>query len=925
MNTRRWLLAGTLLFLAPRLLAQAAPAAPKAPAPVTLTDALRTLPAGSVLPGTAVLSVDAAKVVLLTPEEMARSGQEALPEGVPETPSSLAAEYGRTGRVFGHVFALAPSTMTVLNTDPNLASLPLGALAGQHPEMYLLGTLTPAQFRQVAGTGLAWADMTADQQSLMRALLPEPLDIVPVTATLPGRGERTDAQRKAVRAVFDAQIKHVSGEALYGSLRLHAYLTADFYVHAGSGYGIGDTRDTLQTTGAYELPFGGYGNTEARGKPLEPLLRAEVANTPKAGDLAWNRKDLEAPVTLRGAKTVQEMVARLGAATHLELYADARYEPRPLTLAGDVTKPQTAGEVMQALALCVCGTWRQVGPAYVLTDDVQGLGARQEFLSEMGQIWANRLTEAGKNAGQHLQTLDWLHRLSFAPGDLGTLSPKLIDTIQKQDGTNKGSLPWGSLPPDLREHLRDYFEHFGDNMDATMPVEVQMGNAMKTAAASVKPDTPVDTTVNIRLGVELPDTGVMMLDAYSVQSPKPDSKPDTEDTNAAGPVSPLVFPQALRGLLCAPKTPEEARAVVAQLPKMGLNALLIDVFTNGRTYFPNTALPPDSKDAGSVLQAALDAAKPLHLPVYAVVDTFCWRKDGRSPHPLPWPTGYREDLTLSGETPSQVIQRRFAAGSLMTNYNHASRALAEDGGRGWANPLDPRVRTMLPSLVRTLAASPGLAGLIFQDTAPPGYAKNFLEEDGIGLGYALENRLAYLRWRHQDPVDLSRFGLVSIYVGSESFSGSYNSAVAGFNVSSKDEAAWSKYRAGADMSLLADCWNAAHAAAPLLPLRRREGFLGNQFDFWRTPTQKSTLGIIAEGDDPVPAIGSQSLLTIGYSGNDQVNPAEFLRRARAAAQQKEGHRVGGVVFDLVTGGSPEHLSDTIDKLAGLLTEPKKAP
>lgn len=916
MKSYGWLLLGTLVFLPPRLFAQAAPTPP---APLPLTEALRTLPAGAVLPGTVVLSVDAAGVLPLSPDALAASGQEALPEGIPESPSSLAAEYGRTGRVFGHVFALAPPTMTLLNTNPALAALPLGELAGQHPETYLLGTLTPAQLRQVAGVGLAWADMTADQQSLMRGLLPEPLEIIPVTAVLPGRSEKTAAQRKAVRAVFDAQLKKVSGEALYGSLRLHAYLTADFYVKAAGGYAIGDTRVALETTGAYKLPFGGYDNTERRGKTLETVLEAESPNTPKAGDLRWNRRDLEAPVKLQGIKTVQEVTARLAATTHLELYADARYEPRLVTLGGDVGKPQAAGEVMQALALCVCGTWRQVGPAYVLTDDTAGLGARQAFLSEIGQIWGNRLNAAGKEAGQHLQALDWLHQFSFAPGDPGTLSPQLIGTLQKQNGSNKGDLPWKALPPDLRDFLRDYFQHRFDDTSLNTPSEVQMVNAMKVAAAALKPDTPVDTTINLRLGVELPDTGVMLLDSYSVQSPKSD--PDSADTDAAGPASPLVFSQALRGLLCAPKTPEEARAVVAGLPKLGLNALLIDVFTNGRTYFPNPVLPPASKDAGGVLQAALDAAKPLHLPVYAVLDTLCWRSDGRVPHPLPWPTRYHEDLTVLGEAPDRTVRRRFDEGSLSTNYDHPQRLLEEDGGRGWASPLDPAVRVALPSLVRTLAAVPGLAGLIFQDIAPSGYVKGSVGDDGTDLGYTLENRLAYLRRTHHDPVDLSEFNLVIASAGGGN-NLDYTVGIAGFGTFGKDYVAWSKYRADADTSLLADCWNAAHTAAPQLPLRRRQGFLQNQFDLWLSPTQKNMLGVMENGEIPDMTVGSQSLLSIPYGGGNRVNPDEFLRAARGAAAQKEGHRAGGVVFDLVSGGSPDNLTDTIDKLSALLRNPE---
>ena len=912
-----WLLL-CLLWPASRLLAQAAPA------PISLADALKAMPVASVGDGSVALTVGAERVTPMPPPP--QDAQDALPDNPIATPQSLAVQYGRLGGWFGHVYALAPPTMTVLNTSPALADLPLGDLAGQHPETYLLGSLTPEQLRQAGTGGLAYADMTPDQQSLMRALLPTPLEIIPVTATLPDRKFGTQEWKDA-RATFDAQIKKVSGDDLFGSLRLHAYLTSDFYAHAPTGFGIGDTRDTLETTGAYKLPFGGYGNMESRGKATETILRADVPNAPKEGDFDWRRQDLERPVPLQGLKTVDDLVTRIGRTAHLELYADLHFGPLPLLMVGDMKKPQPAGDVMQALALCVTGAWRQVGPAYVLTDDVQGLGFRQQFLAEIGQIWSNRLSQGGKDAGSHLQGLDWLHSLSFAPGDIGALSGDQINEIQKEAGTNKGTLLWKALPPALQQHLRDHFLHYGDNMPKNeMPEIMKLGEGMKAAAQSITPDTPVDTTLNIRLAVELPGTGAMMLyDAYKVQAPEPASDDAPAKTDALAQANSISLPQKLRGVLCAPKTPDEAREVVARLPKMGLNTLLLDVFTNGRTYFPNTALPPASEKASGVLQAALDAAKPLHIPVYAVLDTLCWRKDGLAPHPLPWPKGYEEDLTISGETPDRAIQRRFASNSLSTDYNHPRYALAGEGTQAWASPLDPKVRVLLPPLVRTLAATPGLAGLIFQDTVPPGYGEKVLDGDQIGLGYTPENRLAYLRESHRDPVDLSSGSdMVSVFVGGENFFGHYGITIPSFASSSKDYFPWAKYRTDVNLSLLTDCWRSAQAAAPPLPLLRRGGLFGGEFDPWTDPKQVGTEGVIEEDAPLNHQLSAHSILSVAYDAEDQAHPDRFIQSVRFGSEKGAGQRAGGIVFDLVTGGSPDSLADTLDRLTALLKKPAKS-
>jgi len=912
-----------LCLLPSGALAQQSPPAPATPAP-TLAQALGAMPAASVGDGAVALTVGAEGVrpAPLPPPSETDAG---LPENPIATPQSIAARYGRMGGWFGHVYALAPPTMTVLNTSPALADLPLGDLAGQHPETYLLGSLTPEQLRQVGVGGLAYADMTPDQQSLMRALLPAPLEIIPAAATLPDRKYGTQ-QAQDERAAFDAQIKELSGDGVFGALRLHAYLTSDFYAHAPKGFGIGDTRGTLETTGAYKLPFGGYSNMDSRGKGMEAILRADVPNALKEGDFNWKRQDLDKPVTLPGVKTVDDLVARLAPATGLELYADTHYGRLDVLVAGDLKKPQPAADVMQALAVCVCGAWRQVGPAYVLTDDVQGLGFRQQFLAEIAEVWSNRLSQGGKDAGGHLQELDWLHTLSFAPGDIGALSEDQINAIHKEAGTNKGHLPWKALPPALRQYLRGQFAQKGDSdlKDGNSEI-VKMGEDMKAGAQSVTPDTIVDTALNIRLAVELPGTGAMMLyDDYKVQAPEPDtgSKPAKADALTQG--NSVIVPQKLRGILCAPETPDEARAAVAHLPKLGLNALFLDVFTNGRTYFLNSALPPENDKAAGVLQAALDAARPLHIPVYAVLDALCWRKDGLSPRPQSWPAGYEEDLTISGETPDRAIQRRYAANSLSTIYDHPQYALEEEGGQGWASPLDPKVRALLPPLVRTLAATPGLAGLVFQDTEPPGYSDGDMDEDRIGLGYAPENRLAYLRQHHRDPVDLSSGSdMVFVSAGLGNFFKGYPIAIPSFASRSGDHFAWSKYRTDAALALAADCWRAAKTTVPALPLLLRQGTFGREFDPWTDPKQVDPPR--AGREDMIASLMKfrpQEIISIKYGPPEQADPSRFTAYAARLADENE-KQAGGAIFDLVTGGPPSSLVDTLDRLAALLKKPAR--
>jgi len=908
-----WLLL-CLLWPASRLLAQAAPA------PISLADALKAMPVASVGDGSVALTVGAERVTPMPPPP--QDAQDALPDNPIATPQSLAVQYGRLGGWFGHVYALAPPTMTILNTSAALADLPLSMLASHHPLPFLVGTLTADQVRLMGTTGLAFGDLTPDQQALLKAALPQPLQVVARSVPPPVKDYagliKPGADRKRILDAYDAEVKAyearfvtIPEETLESSLRLRAFLIPQYNLDTpdNSSIDVNYAGGGLDKTVNYLLAVPS-GSIQQKDKPLEDALRAEAPNESKPGDLLWNRHDLEHGVSLEGVKSVDDLIGRLARATNVELYADPRYGALSLLLTGDLHKPQPAGDMMQALALCVCGTWRRVGPAFVLTDDVRGLGTRRAALQEAVQAWSNRLTGVDKGASGHLAATDWLHILPFALGDIGALSPAQMAAFPEKPGGNDGHVLWKDLAEPLRASLRQGMKR--DDM-----IEDSYNDAAEAVARSLKPGTPVSVSFNLQLAVELPEMGVMPLnEEYAVQAgdaPAP-SKPVQAHS--------IPVPQKGRGVLCAPKTAEEARMLVTHLPKQGFNLLFLDVFTGGRTYFANDALPPVSDGAAGVLQAALDAAKPLHIPVYAVLDTLCWRKDGGSPHPQPWPAGYGEELTVTGEASDVAVRRQSAAGTRPSGPEY-DYLLEQRASQSWASPLDPNVRRLLPALVRTVAGTKGLAGLVFQDTAPPGYLGQEAVPFGNDLGYTPLNRLAYLRAHQIDPVDLGPYSALLIAsLPGDTFMLKADIPTFPLAPARVGYGTWSKFLADADQTLLADCFAAARRTAPTLPLWMREERLGFWFDPWRDP-KTPVLIAPATPDDAFPQISAGSIVGVPYGPVERANVNRFVELA-TDFPDINGRRAGGVVFDLTTGGPPDSLTDTLDRLAALLKKPDTA-
>ena len=769
------------------------------------------------------------------------------------------------------------------------------------------------------------AGMTPDQQSLFLAALPHPFRVVPTADMLPALSE--DEVKKWTPA--DWKIWQARGEAMQAHsitlskdtlrrARLQAHLTADFSfdVPGQSGYGIGVSPAGSSTSPGSDGPYTltNYGSpADDQSGELGAYIRIELPNTLKDGDLRWTQRALDADVPLKGLKTVGDLVTRLAKATHLELHCDPHFAPLPLLLRGDTNKPHPADEVMQALTLCVCGAWRQIGPACVLTDDVEGVAARRAALKDIVAIWGNRLDTAAKGIGGHLEAQGWTSALAFAPRRSGGAAPSLMGKVAAQSGSNSGfgvPLAWRELPPSFQVGIKRGLDDLRNSRRTLQRLQSGSGAGSRHE---------VYAQLNMRLAVAVPGYGTLPLmlgNEYRVPRPGPSSPPAS---GAPAKPAPLRLTEKMRGILCAPDNPDHARQVVDRIAGMGLNVLFCDVFTGGRTFFPNSALPPVGGASG-VLAAAIAEGRAKGVAVYAVLDTLCWRTEGPSTSQPPLPPGFTEDLTVQGETQSENIRRRSQTGSL-DPQELAEWVMPRLGTRRWVSPANTRVQVLLPALVQAVAATPGLAGLAFQDTAAPGYlgGGDMGDTASAELGYTPQIRLARLRAGEADPVDVGGVRDTTLYLRSQD-ANVFTSLNTALPLLGQDEmvvtTSWNQSRADADHVLLASLYAAAREAAPQMPLLMRERRIGFTFDPWTDPRQlNEAKSLASEGNELGARATRASILAVTLDYFTRQNLGFLPDEVQQSRQEFGNGLAGGILLDLVTGSPGSDPLRDMDLLA----------
>ncbi len=715
------LLLPALLFFACALPAAADPATQTTSSPpkkLTLAQALAAAPPT----GGLLLTVSAEQVTLPDGTE---------PPAADAGVSDIAAAFGDQTVSFDAVTAIAPSTMAILNTQPDAPNLdadlsPMTALN------MLAASLDDRQWQALTSEqGLGLTDLTDDtQRGLFHSLFRQKQ--LWVSSEDPALESVPQEQRPDVRNLTD-QID---------ATRIRIGQTAKIYLHDTQGKMIyyraarSDAAERLHTYRPKTPPL-----------PAEHgvRLKAPVPNTLKPSDLAFDGHILQSLVSIANIKTVGDLVTRIGSKAGLELYADPHYAGRTVTIQGAATTAPAA-DLLRALCLCVTGTFRRVGPAYVLTDDLAGVGTRRKHLED----WE----DAAFNAGMRLQRQAGAVLLSRrAPaarklpsfGDPLAVTPEEMAALPDSrmmpgiPSEEDNPFPFSKLTPAQQTWARQTAAEFDDKRHTSTLPSYLDGDDL------AEPDLTRNVNLDVNLQVQLliPSAGapvdtylqmpvwMLFFPGETKQTNEGNAKLQAEQLAKLPPAPPL--PAALRSGRCRavlghPRSAADVDALVTAMQKLGLNQLWLDVFSNGVNHVKTSgAHGPD------ILTEALARTQGTGIAVYANLSLLSW---GTSP-----PEAV-QDLTIDGQT-----SRDAAIQSLKASREDDPNR--EDAVVGAALPIrvSPSalaVQSALMEVVQDSAARPGLAGLVWEDAGGDGT-----------LGYTPDRRLAFLRSAHADPLDIT--------------------------------------------------------------------------------------------------------------------------------------------------------------------------
>lgn len=815
----------------------------------SLADALRGI---APPPKDCVIAVDAAHTQPAAGDAPADAGGDV---------EAIAARYGQIARPFGDVVAVAPPTMTVLNTHFGEPDIYASLSAGDALKL-LCATLTDSQWALLTGKGgLGASDLTGrDQKSLFAAILGpgslkvsqsggEPLDL---TADKPLARIRVASRTQiAVSIAPDSPIS-VDSKTFGPGVSISTVETQSVSA-AGTQSVLFDSIDApgMSDWPTYSLvpqnPFqaGDYGQS----------LSMELPNTPKPSGLDYDAKPLRAAIPLGGLKTVGDLVYRVGAIAKTEIYVDPHYAAKSLTVVAGADSTAKAGDLLQALALCVTGTYRQVGPAYVLTDDLLGVGPRQQmrldFDDRAKKLLQKTLDSAADSFAAHHSVADLK---SFSEPDLAPTREQLRTA---NAGGQYPTLPFSALDSvqqaAAQAELGEIAKAFHGNgapppLSADSKVTLMAQPALQLLLPSLPdpvgfPDVigvmqlfrPSQDTAQALQRMQL--EGLLSSDAHTV-SPKP---------KGASPKSPALaaifadIPR--RAVLLDLKTSDEVKAAVGAMQELGLNELWLTILQDGHARIPGTLLS-DKGDKTDLLAEAVAAAKGTGISVYPVLDLLKWGPDA---------PGNLQDLTVRGENSAQSAARvaqKVAAETIFPMHD----AAAVDSVA--VCPLSDTVRDSLLSVAAAAGAEPGIGGVVWRDAIPPGYGGEnsvTFPNSPEPLGYGVAGRLAFLRTKHADPVDLSITGVVTGLPLWDSGHGlPYNS--------------WDKFRAAADLSLVEALRAATGPGADktLLVESHSYEYQANWYGSWDSPR------------DPLPAFHA----TFGMSAIAPTYPREPEAQAK---------------------------------------------
>ncbi|MEO7720100.1 MAG: hypothetical protein ABIY70_28255 [Capsulimonas sp.] len=817
-------------------------------------------------------------LIALSPEDKKRSAVSSAFPAAPPVSGPLGAiclQYRRTFDRFGEIGALPPATMTVLRL-PEAPKLSPNSVSLETALKVFLSMLTVDQLKQMGGDGLDLGSLSPDQRDFFRNIVARPLPVASNTGPDPFQSDPPLTNSAPVFRAFRAGVQGLPASAMQSATRLRAALCASYSFTRPEDSGTlsvetksKDVRAQSDYSRSFMTPPAFH---VANPNPILSAIKSTVPTILKSGELDWGRSELRGVMAPAAFKTVGEIVIAVGRRSSLELYCDPHYADKTLAFYGDVNREYPISDLLRVLTVSVCGAWRKVGPAYVLTNDVLGVGYRRQAIHDALTPWAAHIDDLNTDADAALAQKKLPQLLHFRPDD--PLAAPLDSIRGELNEEDMVETKFGRLPSALQEELRArlHKETLGvpeksDDPDDTQPFLRADANRL---VQGVNNDFSVQVSPGIQLILDIPNFGSLSLATTSSQHTLPLNNPDREPASSDLETPPRINPARNIALMAAPASETEARALVDQMAQSGMKTLYCMAFTNGMTYFPSSAIPPTSAHGG-VLAAAVDEGKLKGVAVHATLDLMQWNTDTPKVDSFDWSHSIAPEITIVGKTPSAALDT--ALPHTMEEHSDEMHALvrAMQSG-GWPSVLDPHTRQILVELCRETASIPGISGVFFSRQCPPGYGgvSVISEVNPVDLGYGDAMRLAYLRAHHQDPIDiaqpdsgvnLDKHGQTTVMLSSRLFIPEYDDFA-----DSNYLLAWDDFRTKIWGHVMADVFAAVKKTAPGLSLSVRDYIGGLSFYPWTDPAVNP---IMPSGDSPESDV-PRAIIAVGAFDDDKA-------------------------------------------------------
>ncbi len=463
--------------------------------------AVRALPDFGVRPREVVILVDPDHLFYpLNPADMTAlatpSGDSGSDTGNDGSLDAIAERRSLIAQRYGAVWTIAPATQVHLNTNTDALGFAPATLPLDDGLKLVLGTLTESQLKRLgAADGLPLSDLSDEQRQALFSSLPHPL---PILAESPADID----PRLPKRAAEDANPVFVPEEQLLRGAVLRANLATEFFFSSPNGE-EGDIFTPMRPTETKRLFEIDTRILRQTASPLRSSLRAITPNTLKRGQLAWSRDGMATPIPVAGVKTMGDLVTRIASATRLELFCDPHYAAKSVTILGGENAAVPARDLLRAVCLAQTATFRAVGPAFALTEDLEGVGARRSLLRDFTQGYGHRLMDRVQAMDSHLNALHWTDKLSFALGDPGALPAPLREHVAGMSGgMNMMMMPLGSFPSEMQARLKAALaaQVSLPPADPTVPEEFDKKQIMR----SLSDKSDVEIKLGLRLSLDVP-------------------------------------------------------------------------------------------------------------------------------------------------------------------------------------------------------------------------------------------------------------------------------------------------------------------------------------------------------------------------------------------------------------------------------------